>query len=204
MFYTLLLQTLLLFSTTMYAMEVVYKHQSEQVRLITLNSKIYTLFREKKITEAQKLLPKDKDMEQFLMCSIKPGNSSYFKWILKTKKPLFNSRGIQKTLDYVIHSGNHEYIIILNQYIEKEKNKLELELDKTIELERLKIELYKAQQEFGRDTSSDKDAEVKRLTTELHNAQTEFNRLKYIKWDLQSSDSSESETDSPDCTCIIS
>jgi hypothetical protein len=124
---TLLRYTLLLFSVTTYAMEVVYEHQRENVRLIKLNETIYTLFRNNHIPDAQKLLPKDKDMEPFLICSIGQGNTNYFKWILRTKKPLFDSRCIQNALDNVTTNKNHDYIIILNKYIEKERNKVELE-----------------------------------------------------------------------------
>ena len=201
---TLLQYALLLFSVTTYAMEVVYEQQRENVRLTKLNENIYTLFCDNRIPEAKKLLPKDKDMESFLICSIGRGSSNYFKWILRTKKPLFDSRGVQKTLEWVTRGGNNEYIILLNQYIQKEKNKVELEWDRWASIEKLKIELQQAQQEFESTRSPNQYTQCKELKLKLHQAQTEFDDLKSKNWELSTSDSSESQADNPDCRCIIS
>jgi hypothetical protein len=201
---TLLQYALLLFSVTTYAMEVVYEQQRENVRLTKLNENIYTLFCDNRIPEAKKLLPKDKDMESFLICSLGQDNTNYFKWILRTKKPLFNSRGVQKTLEWVTRGGNHEYIIILNRYIEKERNKVELEWDRWASIEKLKIELLKAEQELANTRSSDQYTQCKELKIRLQQAQAQFDDLKSKNWELSTSDSSESQADNPDCRCIIS
>ncbi len=187
-------------------MEIVHEHQREKVRLTTLSEKIYTLFRNNHRPEAKKLLPKEKDMESFLICSLGQGNTNYFKCILHTKKPLFDSCGIQNALGYVTQSDNHDYIIILNQYIEKERNKVELELDKHITIEKLKIELYQAEQEFENAKSPNQYAQCKELKLTLHQAQTAFDDLQSKNWELSTSDSSESQADNndPDCTCIVS
>ncbi len=201
---TLLQCALLLFSVTTYAMEVIYKQQRENVQLIKLNEKIYRLFRNNHIPEAQKLLPKNKDMESFLICSIGQGNTRYFKWILHTKKPLFDSRCIQNALGYVTQSGNHEYSIILNKYIEKERNKVELEWDRMTKIELLKIELDQVQQKYESTRSPVQYDQCKELKLKLQQAQVEFDDLKSKNWELSTSDSSESQADDQNCTCIVS
>jgi hypothetical protein len=207
MLYALLLPALLLFSATTYAMEL------EVVTMENLNKKIYTLFCNKQITQAEKLLPsKDEDVKDFLRCSMDDHtnhhNTSYFKWILHTKKPLFDSWAIKNALQWATCQGYYEYTPILNEYIQKEQakaiTKLHLEVKYLAGIESLKIKFEQASQEFTDTKSADKYAEAKNLKAELNKAETELKYFRSIKWELPTDDSSESQTDDPDCNCLIS